>query len=65
VAVDLLRRVRAKGGPPDPLIDAGLATASFLLGRYDEVESLARPVRSAFTVPRDLDAARRRDRLKA
>lgn len=44
VAVDLLRRVRAKGGPPDPLIDAGLATASFLLGRYDEVESLARPV---------------------
>jgi DNA-binding CsgD family transcriptional regulator/tetratricopeptide (TPR) repeat protein len=44
VAVDLLRRVRAQGRPPDPLIDAGLATASFLLGRYDEVESLARPV---------------------
>jgi DNA-binding CsgD family transcriptional regulator len=57
VAVDLLRRVRATAespgrqpgtdAPQNPLrelIDAGLATASFLLGRYNEVEPLARPV---------------------
>jgi DNA-binding CsgD family transcriptional regulator/tetratricopeptide (TPR) repeat protein len=47
VAVELLRRVRAVAGPQDPcreLIGGGLATASFLLGRYDEVEPLARPV---------------------
>jgi DNA-binding CsgD family transcriptional regulator/tetratricopeptide (TPR) repeat protein len=54
VAVDLLTRVRDMVGSDDPRreqVDAGLAIALFRLGRYDQVEPVARAVLAVTSDP--------------